>query len=151
MSRRPPLVLIILDGFGEPAAAAVIEDRAAAIAWTIGNAAAGDVVLLEQALDNVADLGKPAVGGVGALRQRRPGRRVGVVGRLRRRRRLEVLVRLEHRPHRRQIVCRGVEVDDVDPRRGGLETRGHPVDQRPAPVALGIDGGQGADIGAGES
>lgn len=36
----------ILDGFEDPAAATVIEDRAAAIAWTVGNAAAGDIVLL---------------------------------------------------------------------------------------------------------
>jgi UDP-N-acetylmuramoyl-L-alanyl-D-glutamate--2,6-diaminopimelate ligase len=36
----------ILKGFEEPAAATVIEDRGAAIAWAVRNASAGDVVLL---------------------------------------------------------------------------------------------------------
>ena len=36
----------ILSGLDEPESATVIEDRAAAIAWTIGKAAVGDVVLL---------------------------------------------------------------------------------------------------------
>ena len=40
------IIEAILDGFEESAAATVIEDRGAAIAWTIRNAAAGDVVLL---------------------------------------------------------------------------------------------------------
>jgi UDP-N-acetylmuramyl tripeptide synthase len=36
----------ILEGFEDPDAATVIEDRGAAIAWTISNAAEHDVVLL---------------------------------------------------------------------------------------------------------
>ena len=40
------IISAILDGMGNPAAATVIEDRAAAIAWAISGAAAGDVVLL---------------------------------------------------------------------------------------------------------
>jgi UDP-N-acetylmuramoyl-L-alanyl-D-glutamate--2,6-diaminopimelate ligase len=40
------IIAAILDGLDDPAAATVIEDRGAAIAWTIRNAAADDVVLL---------------------------------------------------------------------------------------------------------
>lgn len=40
------IIAAILDGLDEPAAATVIEDRSAAIAWTIRNAAADDIVLL---------------------------------------------------------------------------------------------------------
>ena len=40
------IIEAILDGFQDPDAATVIEDRGAAIAWTISNAAAHDVVLL---------------------------------------------------------------------------------------------------------
>ena len=40
------IIEAILCGLEKPASATVIEDRGAAIAWTIGNAAAGDVVLL---------------------------------------------------------------------------------------------------------
>ena len=40
------IIAAILGGLEEPGSATVIEDRGAAIAWTIGHAAAGDVVLL---------------------------------------------------------------------------------------------------------
>jgi UDP-N-acetylmuramoyl-L-alanyl-D-glutamate--2,6-diaminopimelate ligase len=40
------IIAAILEGLDEPAAATVIEDRGAAIAWTIRNAASNDIVLL---------------------------------------------------------------------------------------------------------
>jgi UDP-N-acetylmuramoyl-L-alanyl-D-glutamate--2,6-diaminopimelate ligase len=40
------IIAAILGGLSDPAAATVIEDRGAAIAWTVRNAAANDVVLL---------------------------------------------------------------------------------------------------------